>query len=126
MPLSFTLEEALVHVSWHGVISQADLDSLGNELPSIGRKLGFAPNVLHTFATETELGFDPTAAYHYSLRQRQVVIPNPVRAAIVATTKESEYLANVFKSLNRVNNLVLQVFFDETSARRWLARSKDE
>ncbi len=92
-------------------------------MPRIGRTLGFAPNVLHTFAPEAELGFDPTVAYHYSLQQRQVVIPNPVRAAIVATTKESEYLANVFKSLNRVSNLELQVFFDETSARRWLARS---
>jgi hypothetical protein len=111
-----------VHVSWHGLIAQADLDSFSKEMPRIGRGLGFAPDVLHTFEAVTGLGFDPAAAYQYSHKQRQVEIPNPIRAAMVVTTKESEYLATVFMKLNRAANLEMQVFFDEASARHWLAR----
>ena len=122
MPYSCTNDGRVVHVSWHGLLAQDDLDSLGKEMPRIGRGLGFAPDVLHTFEGVTGLGFDPAAAYQYSLKQRQVEIPNPIRAAMVVTTKESEYLATVFMKLNRATNLEMQVFFDEASARRWLAR----
>ncbi len=91
-------------------------------MPRIGRGLGFAPDVLHTFEGVTELGFDLAGAYQYSLKQKQVAIPNPIRAAMVATTKENEYLATVFVKLNRAPNLEMKVFFDEPSARCWLAR----
>ncbi len=91
-------------------------------MPHIGRMLGRAPDVLHTFDGVTGLGFDPTAAYEYSMRQKAVAIPNPIRAAMVATTKENEYLATLFTKLNRVSNLEMRVFFDEASARIWLAR----
>ena len=62
------------------------------------------------------------AAYQYALQQKHVSIPNPVRSAMVVTTKESEYLATIFKTLNRTPNLEMKVFYDEASARRWLAR----
>ena len=122
MPFSCTVEEYCVHVAWRDAISVGDLRSFGQEMPRIGRTLGRAPDVLHTFEAVTGLGFDPAAAYEYSVRQKAVAIPNPIRAAMVATTKENEYLATLFLKLNRAPNLDMRVFFDEASARAWLAR----
>ena len=122
MPFSCTIEERCVHVAWREAISVEDLREFGREMPRIGRTLGRAPDVIHTFEEVTGLGFDPSAAYEYSMSQKAVAIPNPIRAAMVATTKENEYLATIFIKLNRAPNLEMRVFFDEASARVWLAR----
>ena len=122
MPYTYTIGERIVHVCWSGMIAKEDFDSLAKDMPRIGRELGFAPDVLHTFEETTGFSFEPIAAYQYSLRQKQAKIPNPVRAAMVVTTKEGEALAAVFKTLNRTPNLEMRVFADEADARLWLAR----
>jgi hypothetical protein len=122
MPYSYTIEGRIVHVRWQGSIVKEDLESLGREMPRVGRQLGFAPDVLHTFGETTGFSFEPLAAYQYSLQQKQVKIPNPIRAAMVAATPDCEALATVFKTLNRTPNLEMQVFANEAAARRWLAR----
>lgn len=121
MPYTYTIGERIVHVRWSGVIAKEDFDSLAKDMPRIGRELGFAPDVLHTFAETSGFSFEPIAAYQYSLRQKQAKIPNPVRAAMVVTAKEGEALAAVFKTLNRTPNLEMQVFANEAAARLWLA-----
>jgi len=121
MPYSYTIEERIVHLCWSGAISQADLDSFGEEMPRIGRRLGFAPDVLHTFVG-VMTGLRPMVAFMYSQRHRQEPIPNPIRAAIVTTTEECEALATVIKSLDATPNLEMKVFHAEAEARRWLAR----
>ena len=122
MPITYTTEGRIVHVTWSGTIIKEDLESLGREIARISRESGFAPDVLHTYEGGTEAGFEPAAAYQYALQQKQVSIPDSVRAAMVVTTKEAEYLATIFKTLNRRPNLEMKVFYDEASARRWLAR----
>ncbi len=122
MPIICTTEGRIVHAAWSGMITKDDLENLGKEMPRIGRELGFAPDVIHTYEGVTDVGFEPVAAYQYPLQQKQVSIPSPVRSAMVVTTKESEYLATIFKTLNRTPNLEMKVFYDEASARRWLAR----
>lgn len=122
MPYTHNIEDRIVHVCWYGAITQQDLDDFGSEMPRIGRSLGFAPDVLHTFAAVTGLGLKPIEAFTYSLRQNQEPIPNPIRSAIVADTGEGEALATVFKELNRTPNLEMKVFADESAARRWLER----
>jgi hypothetical protein len=123
MSYSYTIEEErIVHVRWQGVIAAEDLDAFGRDMPRIGQQLGFAPNVLHTFEATTGFSFEPVAAYHYSLLQKQVKIPNPIRAAMVVGTADGEALATVFKTLNRTPNLTMRVFADESAARFWLAR----
>ena len=122
MPYSYTNEGRIVHVSWLGLVTKEDLVALVEDMPRIGRELGLAPDVLHTFAAVTGHSFQPIAAYMYSLLQKRVEIPNPIRAAIVATTPEGEALAKVFKTLNRTHNLEMKVFGNEAAARRWLAR----
>ncbi len=122
MPYTCTLDGRIVRVCWQGMITQDDLASFGKEMPRIGRQLGFAPDVLHSFDGSDGVGFEPAAAYHYSVQQRQITIPNPIRSAQVVSSKESEYIATVFSSWNRTPNLEMKVFFDEASALRWLAR----
>ena len=122
MPYVCTIEGCIVHAAWRGTIVPEDLEAFGADMPRIGRRLGFAPDVLHTFEAVTGLGFEPAAAYQYSLKQKQVEIPNPIRVAMATTTKENEYLATVFKMLNRATNLEMEVFPSEAVARRWLAR----
>lgn len=122
MPYDVTVEGRIVHIAWTGVIAQADLDSLLREMPRIGRDLGAAPDVIHTFDDTTGFSFEPGAAYQHSLQQRETEIPNPIRVAIVATTQEGEALATVFKGLNCNPNLEMRVFGNEAVARRWLTR----
>ncbi len=93
-------------------------------MPQIGRRLGAAPDVLHTFEGAEDFGFEPIAAYLHSQAQRNVTIPNPIRAAVVATTQECEALATAFKTLNRTPNLEVKVFANEAAARLWLARAE--
>ncbi len=111
-----------MHVSWSGTISTEDLESFGATMPRVGRELGFAPDVIHTFDDTTGFSFQPVAAYHHSQQSRHLQIPNPVRAAIVTDTQEGEALATVFKTLNRTPNLEMKVFSNQTAARLWLAR----
>ncbi len=122
MPYSYTTEGRIVHVSWHGLVTKDDLVAFGVDMPRVGQELGFAPDVLHTFDAVTGHSFQPIAAYMYSLLQKRVRIPNPIRAAIVATTPEGAALAKVFTTLNRTRNLEMKVFANEAAARRWLAR----
>ncbi len=122
MPYSLTVEGRIVHVCWTGVVAKEDLDSFGEAMPRVGRDLGFAPDVIHTFETTTGFSFQPVAAYLYSEQLRQVQIPNPIRAAIVTDTQEGEALATVFKTLNHTPNLEMKVFANEAAARLWLAR----
>ena len=122
MPYSYTIEGRLVHVSWHGMITKEDLVAFGVDMPQVGRSLGSAPDVLHTFEAVEGHRFQPIAAYMYSLLQKRVEIPNPVRAAIVAVTQEAEALATVFKTLNRTRNLEMKIFANEAAARLWLSQ----
>ncbi len=123
MPFTCTVHDRLVCVAWREVVSREDLEVFAEEMPRIGRSLGFAPDVLHRFDAVTGFSFELTETYHYARKQMLVPIPNPIRVALVATTKEGEYLAHVFKTLTRLPNLEMHIFFEETNARRWLARS---
>ena len=122
MPYSYFNEGRIVHVSWHGLVTKEDLVAFVDDMPRVGQALGLAPDVLHTFEAVTGHSFQPIAAYMYSLLQKRTQIPNPIRAAIVATTQEGEALGTVFKTLNRTSNLEMKVFANEAAARRWLAR----
>jgi len=122
MPYAYTSKGRIVRVSWYGVVTQEDLKAFVADMPRVGRKLGFAPDVIHTFDGVTGHSFQPIAVYMYTLLQKQVQIPNPIRVAMVATTPEGQALAEVFKALNRMRNLEMDVFADEPAARRWLAR----
>ncbi|HOG92339.1 MAG TPA: hypothetical protein PK879_08600 [Opitutaceae bacterium] len=51
---------------------------------------------------------------------KQVPPPVPIRSAMVNATMQGEYVATLFKMLNRVENIEMRVFCDEASARLWL------
>ncbi len=123
MPFSHAIDGRVVHVAWYGAVTAEDIAALEQELPAISRSLGFAADVLHTFVGVTSADFSPTAAFASSRRMQQAAIPNPIRVAMVVVTKENEFLATIFKTLNHSPSIEMKVFFDEPSARRWLART---
>ncbi|HOF08455.1 MAG TPA: STAS/SEC14 domain-containing protein [Opitutaceae bacterium] len=120
MPYTHTIEGRIIHIAWSGRITKDDLAKLGRELPQIAGKLHFAPNVLHTYDDSIELGFELTKIHHYSTVAKQVPPPVPIRSAMVNATMQGEYVATLFKMLNRVENIEMRVFCDEASARLWL------
>lgn len=120
MPYSYSINDGIVRVVWEGMVTKDDLSSFGQAMPQVGRSLGYAPDVLHTFDEVTDHAFQPIAAYSYSLTLKRVRIPNRVRAAIVARTGEGQALAQVFKTLNRTANLEMEVFADEAAALAWI------
>lgn len=120
MPYSHTIEGHIIHIAWYGRITKEDLDTLGRELPQIAGKLPFASNILHTYEGVTEASFDPVEIHHYSNAAKQIKPPVPIRAAMVSVSMQGEYLATLFKMLNRVENIEMRVFCDEASARLWL------
>lgn len=122
MPYSYVIEDRVVHVSWQGVVSREDLQSIGQAMPRIARELGFPPDVLHTFEATTGYSFQPIAAYMLALLRKRVEIPSPVRSAVVAATRETRAVAKIFKALNRNHNLEMELFATEAEARRWLRR----
>ncbi len=123
MPFSHAIDGRVVQVAWYGAVTAEDLAALEQEMPVLSRGLGFAPDVLHTFDGVTSAEFSPTAAFASSRRMQQVAIPNPIRVAMVVVTKENEFLATLFKTLNHSPSIEMKVFFEEVSARRWLART---
>lgn len=122
MPFSHTVEDRVVHVAWHGLVSREDLQAFGKAMPQLVASLGFIPDVLHTFEAVDGYGFQPITVYMFSLLRKRVHIPKPVRSAVVATTPETRSLAKVFKALNRTKNLEMEIFDSEVAARRWLSR----
>lgn len=122
MPYTYAVEDQVVHISWHGVVSKEDLRSFGEEMPRIVAKIGIVPDLLHTFERMERYSFQPIAVYMFSLLRKRVQIPRLSRSAIVATTPETKSLARIFKMLNRTPNLEMEIFDSETAARRWLAR----
>ena len=121
MPYTHTIKDRIVHITWEGIVSKEDLQSIGKLMPRLSGELGFAPDVLHTFDAVTGYGFPPIAAYMLSLLRKRVAIPIPVRSAVVVKTKEAKGLAAVFKALNRSPNLTMELFDNEESALRWIA-----
>lgn len=122
MPYTYAIEGRLVHVSWQGVVSKEDLQSLGETLPRLARELDCPPDILHTFDGVGGYTFQPIAAYMLALMRKRVEIPVPVRSAVVATTPETHAVGKIFKALNRTHNLEMELFASEAEARRWLRR----
>lgn len=120
MPLRIEVLPDYVHVNWHGELVKQDLDLLSAEMPRIGRQLGHAPNVLHTFdgASGTSLHFDMLNSYSRNLRQ--IKLPNPCRAASVCTHPLGFGLARMMQLINQNPDVEMMVFSDKEAALRWL------
>lgn len=125
MPYTYEMEGRVMHVRWSGVVSREDLQAIGRDMPRVAAEAGFAQDTLHTFDAVTGYSFQPIAAYMLSLLRKRMPIPTPVRSASVVRTPQTRALAKIFQSLNRSQNLEIELFDSEADARRWLAREDD-
>ncbi len=124
MPIRIQLLPDYVHVIWHGELSKEDLDTLSVEMPRIGRQLGHAPNVLHTFdeTSGTSLRFE--AMHSYGRDLRLVKLPNPCRIASVCTHQVGFGLARMMQLINQNPDLKMEVFSDKEAALHWLVETQ--
>ncbi|AOS46446.1 hypothetical protein Verru16b_03552 [Lacunisphaera limnophila] len=120
MPIRIQLLPEYVHVVWHGELVNQDLEFLSAEMPRIGRQIGRAPNVLHTFeeVTSTSLRFD--AMHIHGNRLRSVKVPNSCRIASVCHQPVAFGMARMMQLINQNPALQMQVFTELEPALRWL------
>ncbi len=89
MPFTHTVEDRILHFRWNGVISREDLQRFGAEMPGLVERIGFIPDVLHTFDEVTGYSFQPLMVYLFSMLRKRATIPRPVKSAAVAKTPRS-------------------------------------
>lgn len=126
MPFSCQIEGRIVHFCWSGVLHLAELQELGTEMPGLStlvmQATGLPPQLLHNFDAVTDCDFPPVAVQAHSIRRQEMVIPWPVKSAVVASLGGGRSVARLFQALNRSNNLRLELFDSEAAAREWLDR----
>ena len=121
MPISHTIEGRIVHVSWTGVITNADLAAVGALMPRLAQELGFVPHLLNTYDGVTGADFDPETIYAQSMQRRHQPIPPQAKSAMVATTPVDLAMTRVIQAMNREPRLQMEIFGSEAEARAWLA-----
>ena len=120
MPFSIKVLDDHVHIDWYGVLSNEDLHYIGSKLPEIAKKLGHAPDVLHTFDKVTEATMKPWDAFQHSLRREDTRLANKARSAAVAKTEKVRAMALLFQQLNRNPHIEMEIFPSEAEALAWL------
>lgn len=121
MPYSHSIKDHYLHIQWHGELCNEDLRSIGAELPGISARLGYAPNVLHTFDDVTGGKIEPWSIFQHSLRREDTRLPNKAKSAAVAKTAKVHAITRLFMELNRNPNIVMAVFDSEEAAIKWLS-----
>ncbi len=120
MPYTHEVKNRIVHIAWQGDVTKEDLGAIGRLLPKLAATLGFAPDVLHTFAEMNGPAFAPWTAFEYSLRQETVRLRNAAKSAVVAKTPQVQAVARMMQALNRNPNIAMEIFASEEMALAWL------
>ncbi|ACB77340.1 hypothetical protein [Opitutus terrae] len=120
MPYQFTQTDEFVLIEWCGEMTDEDLVALGRQMPQIATKIGYAPNVLHTFDQVTGAQIKPWSIFEHSLRQKRLRLKNPIKCAWVVHTPEVRRMGQLAQELNRNPNLTLELFDTLAAAKTWL------
>lgn len=120
MAFKHTIHEDYIHIEWYGELTRSDLQELGSLIPELGFKMGYAPNVLHTFDAVTSASLQPWDAFQHSLRIEDARLPNRAKSASVAKHPAALAMASLFQELNRNPMLVMETFNTEEEAITWL------
>ncbi len=123
MPYERTQSDRIVHYRWYGEITPDDLRTIGRELPDLASRLGYAPDVLHTFADSVTGHVDAWTMFEESIRRRNTRLRNPVKAAWVAGKGPVLTAARMFQELNRNPDMKIEIFRSEKAARKWLGEA---
>lgn len=121
MPYERVIDAAFVHYRWRGEFTKSDLLAIGRELPELAQRLGYAPNVLHTFPKGLAGKIEPWTVFEHSIRRRNTVLQNPAKVAWVAREPQLLAVGRMLQELNRNPNIAIEIFAGEAAARRWLS-----
>lgn len=120
MPYQLTQTDEFVHIEWSGEMTDEDLVALGQQMPEIATRLGYAPNALHTFDQVTGAQIKPWSIFEHSLRQKRLRLKNPIKCAWVVRTPAVRRMGQLAQELNRNPNLTLELFGSLSAAKAWL------
>jgi len=124
MPFRLHIQAPLVHIEWYGELVNADFTRFLTELPKIGRQLGYAPNLLHTFdeVTDAHLHYDEANAQ--AEHRSRIALPNKIRSATVANRPLIYGFTRMFITLNSNPDIEMQVFSSQEEAHAWLRQNE--
>lgn len=120
MPYQLTQTEDFVHIEWCGEMTDDDLIALSRQMPQIATRLGYAPNVLHTFDQVTGAKIKPWSLFEHSLRQKRLRLRNPIKCGWVVRDATVRRMGMLAQELNRNPNLMVELFDTIAAAKAWL------
>jgi hypothetical protein len=120
MPYTLDLIGAIWHVTFHGVVTGADLMRLADDAASIEKALTSMPNRLIDLRPATRLKLDLADIRKLARRRRARRYPNPFKSAIVVTKRRHVALARLFQLLTRRSKITVEIFSNKPTALAWL------
>ena len=120
MPFRHTFQDHFVHIEWYGLLTPADFAQLLQELPRIGRSLGYAPNILHTFDEVLEIRVDYAFLTSHSRQREAIYLPNKVKIATVSDRPMIYGLSRMIESINKSPLFEMHAFKLRAEAEAWL------
>jgi len=120
MPFRRTVQDHFVHIEWYGILRPADFAQLLLEVPRIGRSLGYAPNILHTFDEVLEIGMDFASLSSHSRQREAIYLPNKVKVATVSERLLVFGFSRMIELMNETPMMEMRVFKLRAEAEAWL------
>jgi len=124
MPFRHTIQDHFVCIEWYGILTPADFAQLLQELPRIGRSLGYAPNILHTFDEVLEIKMDYELFWSHSRQREAIFLPNKVKVATVSDRPIVFGLSRMIESINQSPLVEMHVFKLRPEAEAWLGEGE--
>jgi len=121
MGVSISQKSDYLLIEWAGKFEPSDLGVLRRELPQWQEKLGYAPNVLHTFdKLDVNSDFQPLDAFDHTIKRKSTQVFGRAKSAMIAKTEDVYKVSSLFSVLNRNPNIEMRVFSTEAAALAWL------
>jgi len=121
MPSHVSVKDGVIHVSFAGVITEADLDQLATDVLEIETAASVIPDRITDLTMVTAMEIDFSSILSLARRRMESTIGNQIKSAIVACRPEHVGFARMFQTVNRHPHITIRIFEDMESAVEWLA-----
>ncbi|MBI1795611.1 MAG: STAS/SEC14 domain-containing protein [Candidatus Eisenbacteria bacterium] len=114
-------QTTLVRVTFHGALTEADLQGIADAAEEIERGRHPVPHRIADLSGVTEVRVDYEDMKVLAGRRRRIKFANAFRSAIVVKTPVQMGMARMFQTLNDNPQIEIRIFEDEAPALQWLA-----
>ena len=121
MAVEVRTDGPILEVRTSGVLSNEDFLALAAEARRIDASELSGRHRLTDLSEVTRIDMTFQGMASYADNRRRVELPNPVKSAIVAQQVAHYGIARMFQTLTDNPKMVIAIFPDMDSARRWLA-----